>query len=149
MVASWRESIDNESWQVICQRDFGVGKDWKKIPEVEADGEGYHHHVSEEISHLLHNQQDQFERYQSEFKYAEDDMTKHKRKLEQIRDAVVNHGYTATLKSLRTSLSEVLRSVCALLDPMIKAHGKWYVPAGKTLGRTPGTTTALGGTYPL
>ena len=34
------------------------------------------------------------------------------------------YRYTATLKSLRTLFSEVLRSVCALLDPMIKAQGK-------------------------
>src|SRR4026209_582516 len=54
----------------------------------------------------------------------------------------------AISNSRRTSLSEVLRSVDALREPTMSAHGKSYVPAGYAFGRVPGSTTARGGTYP-
>jgi hypothetical protein len=38
------------------------------------------------------------------------------------------------------------RSVDSLRQPMISAHESWYVPAGNSRGRVPGTTTAPGGT---
>lgn len=43
--------------------------------------------------------------------------------------AKLNVAYTATLKSLSASFSDVLRSVEALRVPMISAHGTWYSPA--------------------
>ena len=48
--------------------------------------------------------------------------------------------------SRRTSLRLVLRSVCALRQPTTSAQATSYVPAGNSLGRVPGTTTARGGT---
>jgi hypothetical protein len=48
--------------------------------------------------------------------------------------------------SRRTSLRLVLRSVCSLRQPTMSAQATSYVPAGNSLGRVPGTTTARGGT---
>ena len=38
------------------------------------------------------------------------------------------------------------RSVDSLRRPTISAHARWYVPAGNSFGRVPGTTTERGGT---
>jgi hypothetical protein len=48
--------------------------------------------------------------------------------------------------SRRTSLRLVLRSVFSLRQPTTSAHATSYVPAGNSLGRVPGRTTARGGT---
>ena len=48
--------------------------------------------------------------------------------------------------SRSASFSDVLRSVDSLRWPMISAHARWYVPAGNSFGRVPGTTTERGGT---
>ena len=48
--------------------------------------------------------------------------------------------------SRRTSLRLVLRSVFSLRQPTTSAQATSYVPAGNSLGRVPGTTTARGGT---
>jgi thiosulfate dehydrogenase [quinone] large subunit len=48
--------------------------------------------------------------------------------------------------SRRTSLRLVLRSVFSLRHPTTSAQATSYVPAGNSLGRVPGTTTARGGT---
>jgi uncharacterized membrane protein YphA (DoxX/SURF4 family) len=53
---------------------------------------------------------------------------------------------TPISNSRRTSFKLVLRSVFSLRQPTTSAHATWNVPAGKTLGRVPGTTTARGGT---
>ena len=49
-------------------------------------------------------------------------------------------------KSRSASFSDVRRSVDSCRCPMISAHDRWYVPAGNSFGRVPGTTTARGGT---
>jgi uncharacterized membrane protein YphA (DoxX/SURF4 family) len=48
--------------------------------------------------------------------------------------------------SRRTSLRLVLRSVFSLRHPTTRAQATSYVPAGNSLGRVPGNTTARGGT---
>ena len=48
--------------------------------------------------------------------------------------------------SRRTSLRLVLRSVFSLRHPTTSAQATSYVPAGNSLGRVPGTTTARDGT---
>jgi uncharacterized membrane protein YphA (DoxX/SURF4 family) len=48
--------------------------------------------------------------------------------------------------SRRTSLRLVLRSVFSLRQPTTRAQATSYVPAGNSLGRVPGSTTARGGT---
>jgi uncharacterized membrane protein YphA (DoxX/SURF4 family) len=48
--------------------------------------------------------------------------------------------------SRRTSLRLVLRSVFSLRQPTTSAQATSYVPAGNSLGRVPGKTTARGGT---
>jgi uncharacterized membrane protein YphA (DoxX/SURF4 family) len=48
--------------------------------------------------------------------------------------------------SRRTSLRLVLRSVLSLRHPTTRAQATSYVPAGNSLGRVPGNTTARGGT---
>jgi uncharacterized membrane protein YphA (DoxX/SURF4 family) len=48
--------------------------------------------------------------------------------------------------SRRTSLRLVLRSVFSLRHPTTRAQATSHVPAGNSLGRVPGTTTARGGT---
>src|SRR5205085_9855550 len=48
--------------------------------------------------------------------------------------------------SRRTSLRLVLRSVFSLRQPTTSAQATSYVPAGNSLGRVPGRTTARGGT---
>lgn len=48
--------------------------------------------------------------------------------------------------SRRASLRLVLRSVFSLRHPTTRAHATSYVPAGNSLGRVPGKTTAPGGT---
>ena len=48
--------------------------------------------------------------------------------------------------SRRTSLRLVLRSVFSLRHPTTRAQATSYVPAGNSLGRVPGKTTARGGT---
>ncbi len=53
---------------------------------------------------------------------------------------------TPISNSRRTSFKLVLRSVFSLRQPTTSAHATWNVPAGKSLGRVPGTTTARGGT---
>jgi thiosulfate dehydrogenase [quinone] large subunit len=49
-------------------------------------------------------------------------------------------------KSRRTSLRLVLRSVFSLRQPTTSAQATSYIPAGNSLGRVPGTTTARDGT---
>ena len=48
--------------------------------------------------------------------------------------------------SRRASFSDVFRSVDSRRWPMISAHARWYVPAGNSFGRVPGTTIERGGT---
>jgi uncharacterized membrane protein YphA (DoxX/SURF4 family) len=48
--------------------------------------------------------------------------------------------------SRRTSVRLVLRSVFSLRHPTTRAQATSYVPAGNSLGRVPGSTTARGGT---
>ena len=53
---------------------------------------------------------------------------------------------TPISNSRRTSFKLVLRSVFSLRQPTTSAQETWNVPAGNSLGRVPGTTTARGGT---
>ena len=53
---------------------------------------------------------------------------------------------TAISNSRRTAFNDVFRSVDALRSPTISAHWRPYVPAGNSFCRTPGRTTARGGT---
>lgn len=55
-------------------------------------------------------------------------------------------GQEPISNSRRTSLRLVLRSVFSLRHPTTSAQATSYVPAGNSLGRVPGTTTARGGT---
>lgn len=68
------------------------------------------------------------------------------------RDAVArpldeDHGGQPPMANSRSaSFNEVRRSVDSDLRPMISAHDRWNVPAGKSFGLVPGTTTERGGT---
>jgi hypothetical protein len=55
-------------------------------------------------------------------------------------------GQEPISNSRRTSLRLVLRSVLSLRHPTTRAQATSYVPAGNSLGRVPGNTTARGGT---
>jgi hypothetical protein len=55
-------------------------------------------------------------------------------------------SHTPISNSRRTSFKLVLRSVFSLRQPTTSAHETWKVPAGNSLARVPGRTTARGGT---
>ena len=55
-------------------------------------------------------------------------------------------GQEPISNSRRTSLRLVLRSVFSLRQPTTSAQATSYLPAGNSLGRVPGTTTARDGT---
>ena len=58
----------------------------------------------------------------------------------------VAFAYAPIPYSRSASLSDVFWSVDSARWPMISAQPTWYVPAGNSFGRVPGTTTERGGT---